>query len=90
MVCFGLQKGEVRNILNISFCRIVFVSVVRVSVSVLATCCESLFNVKKENETEARAAVDFWQNSWSSEESESEGEASENSIEVLQKTIKHF
>ena len=43
----------------------------------LTTNCESLFNVKKENETEARAAVDFLQNSWTAGKSESESEARE-------------
>ena len=54
----------------------------------LKTCFQSLFNVKKENETEARAAFDFWQNSWTAGKSESECEASEISTEVLQKNQK--
>ena len=49
---------------------------------------ESTFNVKKENETEARAAVDFWQNSWTAGKSQNESEANDISTRVLQKTIK--
>ena len=36
----------------------------------LATLLESLFNVKKDDRADAKAAVDFWQNFWTAEKRE--------------------
>ena len=49
----------------------------------LTTYYENFF-VKKENETEVGAAVDFWQNSWTA------GKRSQISTEVLQKAINNL
>ena len=55
----------------------------------LATHDENLFHVKEEDRAEAKAAVKFWQHSWTHGRDESGNEANIISKDVLQNAIKN-